>query len=251
MLKQPHWRVRITCTIIIQHCIINCFHINFIIYTAPDLNEATFASKLRNIKNWWKLGIALYVLWGKLDEIERIHSLMVDRLKAVYRYFKQMHPYASWRSVIWGLDECDDTDLADKIRSYAAADHTAGKYKTFMVIGVSLICMVIFFYHFRHIHADPSSLTVENILEVLKHLKSRWYGKMSHILAMPPSKKMEIKQRFSTEEEQLKLFVEYIYAFHPRMSWETLAGALHSMEEKEALEFLKAKGYLIKRDGIY
>ena len=44
---------------------------------------------------------------------------MEDRLKALYEYFKQMHPYANWRCVIWGLDECGDTNLADEIQCYA------------------------------------------------------------------------------------------------------------------------------------
>ena len=94
-----------------------------------------------------------------------------------------------------------------------------------------------------------STLTVENIFDVLKFMKSRWYGKLSRILAMPPSKKMEIKEHFSNEEDQLKAFIEYIYAFHPRMSWETLAGALYSMDEQEALEHLLAKGYFVKEQG--
>ena len=86
-------------------------------------------------------------------------------------------------------------------------------------------------------------------MEVLKHLKSGWYGKLSRILAVPPPKKMEIKKGFSAEEDQLKAFIEYIHGFHPRMSWETLAGALYSMEEQEALEYLLAKGYCNYKQG--
>ena len=48
-----------------------------------------------------------------------MYTTMEDRLKAIYDYFKHMHPYANWRCVILGLDECGDTDLADDIRSYA------------------------------------------------------------------------------------------------------------------------------------
>ena len=46
---------------------------------------------------------------------------MEDRLKALFDHFKQMHPYANWRCVIWALDECGDTDLAvaDEIRYLA------------------------------------------------------------------------------------------------------------------------------------
>ena len=78
-----------------------------------------FASKLVEVRSWWNLGIALFVLWIKLDVIERVYSSMEDRLKAVCDYFKHMHPYANWRCVIWGLDETGDTELADQIRSYA------------------------------------------------------------------------------------------------------------------------------------
>ena len=91
---------------------------------------------------------------------------------------------------------------------------------------------------------------MENIFEVLKLMKSRWYDKMSHILAMPVSRKRKIKQQFSTSEEQLKAFVEYIHSFHPRMSWDMIAGVLYSMEEHKALEKLTMKGYLKTKKGI-
>ena len=81
-------------------------------------------------------------------------------------------------------------------------------------------------------------------------MKSRWYDKLSHILAVPASKKTEIKQQFPSSDGQLRAFVEYIHAFHPRMSWDTLAGVLHSMEEHKALAELRAKGYLKTESGI-
>ena len=88
-------------------------------FTVPELNAVNFAAKLEKVRNWWNLGIGLLVLWIKLDEIERVYSSINDRLKAVYDYFKHMHPYANWRCVIWGLDESRDTDLADEIRDLA------------------------------------------------------------------------------------------------------------------------------------
>ena len=72
---------------------------------------------------------------------------------------------------------------------------------------------------------------------------------MAHILAMPTSRKMKIKELYSSKEDQLKAFVKYIYAFHPSMSWRLLAGILHSMEEHEALEELRAKKYLNFKKG--
>ena len=80
-------------------------------------------------------------------------------------------------------------------------------------------------------------------------MKSRWYDKISYILAMPVSKKIEIKRRFSTSEQQLQAFVEYIHSFHPRISWDMLAGVLYSMEEHEALEKLTTEGYLTTKKG--
>lgn len=80
-------------------------------------------------------------------------------------------------------------------------------------------------------------------------MKSRWYNKISQILAVPASKKIAIKKQHSTEEAQLKAFVEYIYAFHPCMSWGLLAGVLHSMEELEALKELQARNYLVFKKG--
>ena len=88
-------------------------------HVVPDLNATNFAAKLKKVRSWWNLGVALLVLWNKLDEIERVYTSAKDRLKAIYDYFKRMHPYANWRCVIWGLDECGDTELADEIRSYA------------------------------------------------------------------------------------------------------------------------------------
>lgn len=82
-------------------------------------------------------------------------------------------------------------------------------------------------------------------------MKNRWYNKFSHTLAVPVSQKKKIKQIFTSEEKQLKAFVEYIYAFHPHMSWSTVAGVLYSMQELRALEELKTKGYLIKKKGSY
>ena len=98
------------------------------IILVPDLNAENFALMLRNVRNWWNLGVALLVLWNKLDNIERIHHTIEDRLKALFEYFKQMHPYANWRCVIWALDECGDTDIsiADEIRYFA--EPIAGKY---------------------------------------------------------------------------------------------------------------------------
>ena len=89
-----------------------------------------------------------------------------------------------------------------------------------------------------------ASLTIENIVGVLKLMKNRWYKKMSHILAMPVSKKIYIKEHYTSEEAQLRAFVEYIYSFHPSTSWCLLAGVLHSMEEHEALEELQRRNYL-------
>ena len=94
-----------------------------------------------------------------------------------------------------------------------------------------------------------ASLTVDNIIGVLKLMKNGWYNKMAHILAMPASKKISIKEQYSSKEDQLRAFVEYIHSFHPSMSWGLLAGILHSMEEHEALEELLTRKYLNFRKG--
>ena len=82
-------------------------------------------------------------------------------------------------------------------------------------------------------------------------MKSRWYNKIAHILAVPTSRKIKIKEQFSSKEDQLKAFVKYIYSFHPAMSWRLLAGILHSMEEHEALEELRARNYLTFQKGWF
>lgn len=50
-------------------------------HVVPDLNTANFAAKLEKVRNWWNLGVALLVLWNRLNEIERIYTSTEDRLK--------------------------------------------------------------------------------------------------------------------------------------------------------------------------
>ena len=94
-----------------------------------------------------------------------------------------------------------------------------------------------------------ASLTVDNIVGVLKLMKNGWYNKMAHILTMPVSKKISIEEQYSSKEDRLREFVVYIHSFHPSMSWGLLAGILYSMEEHEALKELLARKYLKFRKG--
>ncbi len=40
-------------------------------------------------------------------------------LHRLLTYFIEMHPFGSWRTVIWALDAIEEQTIADKIRNYA------------------------------------------------------------------------------------------------------------------------------------
>ena len=56
---------------------------------------------------------------SKLDAIERECSTDEERLRVCVQYWLLRDPYASWRRIIWTLDDCEHSAIADTIRSYA------------------------------------------------------------------------------------------------------------------------------------
>ncbi len=57
--------------------------------------------------------LKLLGVWLNTPSSERttLHRLLT--------YFIEMHPFGSWRTVIWALDAIKEHSIADKIRNYA------------------------------------------------------------------------------------------------------------------------------------
>ncbi len=53
------------------------------------------------------------------DAITRECSTDEERLRVCVQYWLLRYPYASWRMIIWRLDWCKHSAMADTIRSYA------------------------------------------------------------------------------------------------------------------------------------
>ena len=69
------------------------------------------------------------ILWipdSKRDAIERECSTDEERLRVGVQYWLLRDPYASWRRIIWRLDDYKHRALADTIRSYA--EKLTGEY---------------------------------------------------------------------------------------------------------------------------
>ena len=65
-------------------------------------------NKLTGVTNLKRLGV-----WLNVPSPER------GRLQTLVGYFVEVHPFGSWRTVIWALDAIGNHDIADTIRDYA------------------------------------------------------------------------------------------------------------------------------------
>ena len=59
-------------------------------------------------------------------------------------------------------------------------------------------------------------------------------------LGVPPAVLNEINTVYQTEEKKKEALLQYFLHNVPMASWQRVAGALHSMEEKTALEAVRA-----------
>ena len=71
-----------------------------------------------------------------------------------------------------------------------------------------------------------------------------WYSLGIYIsdLGVPPSVRDEIRDStdYKTEEEKKAALLQYFLNHVPMASWQTVAGALHYLEEKKALQMVQA-----------
>ena len=63
---------------------------------------------------------------SKRNAIEKECSTDEERLRVGVQYWLLRYPYASWRRIIWGLDDHKHHAIADTIRSYA--EKLTGQY---------------------------------------------------------------------------------------------------------------------------
>ena len=68
---------------------------------------------------WKKVGGYLGVSDSKLNAMDADHTTDEKKKGAVIGYWLLKDPSASWRALIYRLDECDEINIADKIRNYA------------------------------------------------------------------------------------------------------------------------------------
>ena len=74
---------------------------------------------VREVEDTDHLGEWLGVPESKREEILSQFSSVIQQRKAFINYFIENDPEASWRSVIWALDEMGHKKIADDIRHLA------------------------------------------------------------------------------------------------------------------------------------
>ena len=84
--------------------------------------------------------------------------------------------------------------------------------------------------------ADPT-LTINNLRQVTASVKN-WYDLGGYVggLNVPDAVCNDIRAAYKTEEEKKDALLLYYLHTMPKASWPSVAGALHSREEKTALQ---------------
>ena len=96
-------------------------HVWSVIAEPPELTSENIVMAVKGVR-WKSLGIWLFILRSKLDEIERLYSDDSKRCQALIQYWLDLDPSPSWRRVITTLDSIlpgIGPEIADRIRSYA------------------------------------------------------------------------------------------------------------------------------------
>ena len=89
---------------------------------APPLTLENVLDVVKNVKSWRTLGQVLnpFSEQSKLDAIRRQHVSDEARLKAVVEDFLSgWHGQQSWRRLTWYLYQANESQLAERIRSFA------------------------------------------------------------------------------------------------------------------------------------
>ena len=89
-------------------------------HTALRLTTANLVSVLKGIENRWNdLGDELKYPQSLLEEIEKQYLSTRERLTAVVKHFLQLHPFASWRRIIRGLERLEEHSIVKQIKTQA------------------------------------------------------------------------------------------------------------------------------------
>ena len=84
---------------------------------------------LKGIENrWTDLGTELKFPQALLEEIEKQNFSTRERLTAVVKHFLQLHPFASWRRIIRGLEKLEEHSIVKRIKAHA--ERILGKGKS-------------------------------------------------------------------------------------------------------------------------
>lgn len=105
---------------------------------APPLTFDNLYKAVKGVKSWRDLGDRLGLLPYELDTIQREHGPDDLCLKVVVEKFLQgecrLYPHPSWQTVIWTLDEINETHLADETIDYG--EPVQGECTLYMVMYV-------------------------------------------------------------------------------------------------------------------
>ena len=77
---------------------------------------------VRTVEDWWRgdgLGYWLYISEEKRKEIQQVYSDPEEQKRQLILYWLSTDPLASWRTLIWQLDQMSQSPVADGIRDFA------------------------------------------------------------------------------------------------------------------------------------
>lgn len=102
----------------------------------------------------------------------------------------------------------------------------------------SLACPGESVIHFGVHFPSDTSLTLPNVLAVVRTVQGVERLGMN-VLEVPYTKREEVKQQSTSDEEQREGMVKYFMQTHPSATWEWLGGRLLWLEEYEAVRDVK------------
>ena len=92
------------------------------IVAGVTLTPSNVMREVREVKDWWGkrgLGRRIFIPESKREKIRQKFPDEMEQKKQLITYWINTDPLASWRRLIWALDEVEETKTADSIRSYA------------------------------------------------------------------------------------------------------------------------------------
>ncbi|CAI8044387.1 hypothetical protein GBAR_LOCUS24627 [Geodia barretti] len=179
------------------------------------LTTSNVLAVVREVKRWWSrewsgsLTCWLRIPESKQKEITANFPDEMDQKQQAISYWINTDPLASWRRLIIALDEMEETELADSIRS----------------------------------NAEPltdDSLTPHSVARAVATVKQFWsIGFENGLLSVLGVPEPVISGSYSSEEEKRVVGLQYCLHTVPGVSWGKIAGGLWFLEEHTALETVR------------